>query len=154
MEILADSEITKHLPKSKQLELSLLDTIKNIKAQPHDKFFSEREIIEKYKINQTTVRQTLSRMVDDGLIYRINGKGTFFSPQVKNSTVIVVSDYNSNSLQHGRWAILSFFTGLNSGISEQELPFLTETITPAEYLECIDDIDLIYKNLFGIIFFS
>lgn len=47
--------------------------------KPGDRLPSENEIVAKYKVSRNTVRETLSALVEEGLLYRINGKGTFLS---------------------------------------------------------------------------
>ncbi len=45
--------------------------------KPGDLLPSEREYAEKYAISRMTVRQAISNLVKEGLIYRQKGKGTF-----------------------------------------------------------------------------
>ena len=43
----------------------------------HDKLPSERELTELFKVSRITVRQALADLQREGLIFKINGKGTF-----------------------------------------------------------------------------
>jgi DNA-binding LacI/PurR family transcriptional regulator len=69
------------LPKYFKLKQMLADYISE--NRPHMrpgaefKLPSEPELIKKYQMSQITVRRALSELEKDGLIYKINGKGTF-----------------------------------------------------------------------------
>jgi GntR family transcriptional regulator len=43
----------------------------------HTSLPSERELMNNYGVSRMTVREALSRLVDDGLVYRVHGAGTF-----------------------------------------------------------------------------
>ncbi|MFT6387227.1 MAG: GntR family transcriptional regulator [Cellvibrionaceae bacterium] len=45
----------------------------------HDKLPSERELIESFKVSRITVRQALAELQREGLVFKINGTGTFVS---------------------------------------------------------------------------
>jgi len=40
---------------------------------------SERELMSTYEVSRATVRKSIERLIADGLLYRIHGKGTFVS---------------------------------------------------------------------------
>lgn len=42
-----------------------------------EKIPSERELCEKYKVSRITVRQAINEAVNEGLLYKVQGKGTF-----------------------------------------------------------------------------
>lgn len=46
---------------------------------PHQMIPSENDISKEYEISRTTVRIVISKLVNEGLLYRIAGKGTFVS---------------------------------------------------------------------------
>ena len=52
-------------------------------SPPHTMLPSHHQIMEKYKVSDTTVRKTLSELDKDGLIYTHHGKGRFVSPKSK-----------------------------------------------------------------------
>jgi GntR family transcriptional regulator len=39
--------------------------------------YSERQLCEMYDVSRTTVRQAVGRLVHEGLLYHVKGKGTF-----------------------------------------------------------------------------
>ncbi len=46
---------------------------------PHTVIASEPELVASYHVSRATVRQAISELVKEGLLYRIHGKGTFVS---------------------------------------------------------------------------
>jgi GntR family transcriptional regulator, arabinose operon transcriptional repressor len=47
---------------------------------PNSMFMTENEAIERYKVSRITVRQAFNLLEEDGLIYRVQGKGCFVAP--------------------------------------------------------------------------
>jgi len=45
----------------------------------HSKLPSERELIALFEVSRITVRQALAELQREGLVFKINGKGTFVS---------------------------------------------------------------------------
>jgi len=60
-----------------QLTEELRKNIENGEWPPNSLIPSETELCEKYKVSRGTVRQALSQLVQEGLLYRKQGKGTF-----------------------------------------------------------------------------
>jgi GntR family transcriptional regulator len=60
--------------------------------QPGDMLPSESELIEQYQVSRITVRQALEALVNDGLIYRQRGRGTFVAhPTVEQGLSRIIS---------------------------------------------------------------
>ncbi|MFW5889726.1 MAG: GntR family transcriptional regulator [Bacillota bacterium] len=65
------------LPLYFQLKNIIKEKIENGELKPNDRIESERELEEKYNISRPTIRQALKELVNEGLLYREKGKGTF-----------------------------------------------------------------------------
>lgn len=63
-----------------QLRELIADTIKDGQYGPEYQLPSERELAEKFHLSRMTVRQATTALVNDGLLVRRRGKGTFVSP--------------------------------------------------------------------------
>lgn len=46
---------------------------------PHDKLPTERELADEFEISRPTVRRALDQLENDGVVYRVQGAGTFVS---------------------------------------------------------------------------
>jgi GntR family transcriptional regulator len=83
---------TSKLPLYHQLYEILRDDITRGEWQPGDMIPPEPELIELYQVSRTTVRQVLDMLVNEGLIYREQGRGTFVAhPTVEQALVRIIS---------------------------------------------------------------
>jgi GntR family transcriptional regulator len=62
-----------------QLKNTLVADIDAGQYRPHQRLLSERELGEKFKVSRMTVRQALTEMIREGILYTQVGKGTFVS---------------------------------------------------------------------------
>lgn len=65
--------------KYEELEQKLEEEIKKGVYKPGDKIPSENELPGKYGVSKNTARKAINELLKKGLIYRIQGKGTFVS---------------------------------------------------------------------------
>jgi len=74
------------LPLYHRIENDLKNKIFSGNYKPGDILPSERELIEIYKVSRLTAREAVSRLANQGLVRKIQGKGTFVStPKSENS---------------------------------------------------------------------
>ena len=79
------------LPLYHQLYEIVRGEILGKKWLPGDMLPPESELIETYQVSRTTVRQVLDMLVNEGLIYRQRGRGTFVAhPTVEQAMVRIV----------------------------------------------------------------
>ena len=64
-----------------QLEQNIKTQIEKELLKPGDLLPSEREYGEKYEISRITVRQAITNLVNERILYRVKGKGTFVMEQ-------------------------------------------------------------------------
>jgi GntR family transcriptional regulator len=80
------------LPLYHQLYEILRSNITRGEWQPGDVIPPESELIDRYQVSRTTVRQVLDMLVNEGLIYRQRGRGTFVAhPTVEQALVRIIS---------------------------------------------------------------
>jgi GntR family transcriptional regulator len=60
-----------------QLEEIIKELIESGELRPGDALPPEREYAEKYQISRMTVRQAFTQLVNNGYLFRLQGKGTF-----------------------------------------------------------------------------
>src|SRR5690242_475214 len=65
------------LPLYYQLKEVLRQQIRAGHLAPHTAIPSEPELVARYHVSRATVRQALTELVNEGLLYRQHGKGTF-----------------------------------------------------------------------------
>lgn len=65
------------LPLYKRIQLDIKEQISHHILRVGDLVPSESELMKKYFVSSITVKNALNGLVDDGLIYRVRGKGTF-----------------------------------------------------------------------------
>lgn len=71
--------------KSEQLRAHLIGLVSG-GLDPHVKLPTERELAEQFGVSRLTVRRVLDRLERDGLVYRVQGAGTFVSsPRISKS---------------------------------------------------------------------
>ncbi len=69
---------------------------------PHDKLPSERELTEQFKMSRVTIRQALSELQREGLIFKINGKGTFVSKPKASFDVSTLKGFGETAVSLGQ----------------------------------------------------
>ena len=80
------------LPLYQQLYEILRGMILRGEWQPGDMLPPEPDLVGRYQVSRTTVRQVLDKLVNEGLIYRQRGRGTFVAhPTVEKAMVRIVS---------------------------------------------------------------
>lgn len=73
------------IPKYHIVTMDLLNRINTQEFKSGDMLPSELELTQQYGVSRITIRKSLEKLVQDGVIYRIQGKGSFVSDQsVKN----------------------------------------------------------------------
>ena len=82
----------------KAIYIQLADTIRRQindgKIKPGDKLPSESEMQKEYNVARLTVREALSVLVNEGLLEKMHGKGTFCKQNAKSASVDVLLNMN------------------------------------------------------------
>ncbi|MET3851707.1 GntR family transcriptional regulator [Paenibacillus sp. OAE614] len=71
----------KFTPMYKKIENYILEQIRSGNWKPMNRIPSENELSDQFGVSRITVKNALSDLVDRGIVYRMQGKGTFVSEQ-------------------------------------------------------------------------
>lgn len=80
-EPLAAIDKQSHIPLYRQIQSQLKQLILDGQFTPQDMLPSENELAQRYQVSVMTVRQAMNELVNEGLIYRERGRGTFVARQ-------------------------------------------------------------------------
>ena len=69
--------------------------------RPHAALPSERQLMASYGVSRMTVRQALSMLADDGLVYRVQGSGTFVADPAKISKSLALTSFSEDITARG-----------------------------------------------------
>ena len=104
-----------------KLENDLRKMIRNNQFDALVPIPSETEMVKRYGLCRNTIRKVLQTLLDEGLLYKRRGKGTFIVPQETrplestrlNKLLIIIPDYNESTRQ-----LSSYDRCLLAGISD------------------------------------
>ncbi len=89
------------MPLYQQLKKIIEKKVNSQELKPHDKIPSERELCEKHNLSRTTVRQAIGGAINEGLLYRIHGKGTFVANPHINQGLVNLVGFEETLLRRG-----------------------------------------------------
>lgn len=122
------------LPIYYQLEEIIKDLIEKGNLKPGDLIPSEREFSEKYEISRMTVRQAVNNLVNDGILVRKQGKGTFVAKQKIEQLLKGLTSFSEDMKSRG----------MEPGTRLIDFKIISASKTIADKLE-IDEGGLIYE---------
>jgi GntR family transcriptional regulator len=90
------------LPLYYQLKEVLKQQIRAGHLAPHTAIPSEPELVARYRVSRATVRQALTELVHEGLLYRQHGKGTFVCEPRVQQTVSELTSLSEEIKRRGQ----------------------------------------------------
>jgi len=90
------------LPRYYQLKEIMRERVQSDEWKPGDLIPSERELSEKYGISRMTARQAITDLVNEGLFYREQGKGTFVSQRKITQQLIRLTGFTEDIKARGQ----------------------------------------------------
>lgn len=73
----------KKLALYKQIQEHIMQKIQSGQLRPADRIASEQELMDEFKVSKITVKNALTSLADEGVITRIQGKGSFVAADFK-----------------------------------------------------------------------
>lgn len=92
---------TSKLPYYQQLYLILRAKIDSQEWKPGDRIPGEAELIDQYRVSRSTVRQVLDMLVQEGLINRHRGRGSFVSQRTLEESMTRIISFTEDMRQRG-----------------------------------------------------
>ena len=93
-----------YIPLYMQLYSRLIKMIESAELKPGDKLASEREMADSLNVSRITARQAIQALLESGLVYREQGRGTFIAERKMRGLMGFASftdDINSRGYQPG-----------------------------------------------------
>jgi GntR family transcriptional regulator of arabinose operon len=88
------------IPLYQQIRQYILNQIDQKKWQPNDQIPSENELASQFHVSRITVRGAVSKLIEEGLIYRVQGKGSFIAPDAAGEPSLFNLDNDSRLIAY------------------------------------------------------
>ncbi len=137
------------LPLYYQLKEVLRQQIRAGHLTPHSAIPSEPELVAHYHVSRATVRQALTELVHEGLLYRQHGKGTFVcEPRVQHSLSELTSftdEIQRRGQKPGSILLVSELIRGSDEVRQQLRLTDEEQVVRLERIRTVDDQPVIYE---------
>lgn len=90
------------LPKYYLLKRDIVNKIELGEYQEGSLIESERELMEKYQFSRITVRKAIDELVNEGYLYRIQGKGTYVKGETESQNLFCLNSCTEDVKRLGR----------------------------------------------------
>ncbi|TMB85366.1 MAG: GntR family transcriptional regulator, partial [Chloroflexi bacterium] len=142
-------ERTNPLPLYYQLKEVLKQQIRSGHLAPHTAIPSEPELVANYHVSRATVRQALSELVHEGLLYRQHGKGTFVCEprvqQTQSELTSLTEEIQRRGKRPGGLLLVSELIRGSEAVRKQLSLIDTEQTIRLERLRTANDIPIAYE---------
>lgn len=101
-----------------KIKHALKEEILSNKFTSGDKFYSEKELVEKFQVSSITVIRAVKELASEGFLVRIQGKGTYIS-KARKQKLITFSDIELFDINHEQVQVLSINKGNNPHILKE-----------------------------------
>lgn len=79
-------DTSSYVPLYQQLKEFMMEMIDKGIWNPDDRVYSEQQLSEQFNVSRNTAKKAIEDLVQEGILYRIQGKGTFLShPKIEQS---------------------------------------------------------------------
>lgn len=83
------------------IKQDLLGAIEAGQLQPGGRLPSERELTERYGVSRMTVRQAIGHLEQEGIVRRVQGKGSFVAPAKVEEALVGLTSFTEEMLRRG-----------------------------------------------------
>ncbi|QEY33676.1 GntR family transcriptional regulator [Caproiciproducens galactitolivorans] len=89
------------LPKYYILKQKLIEKIDQEEFKANEMIPSERELIQQYDVSRITVRKAIDELVNEGYLYKVQGKGTFVKSDAYSQDLISITSCTQDVINLG-----------------------------------------------------
>jgi len=89
------------VPKYYLLKKTIIEKIDNEEFNSEDPIPSERELMEQYQVSRITVRKAIEELVNEGYLYKVQGKGTYVKSDDRSSDLIAITSCTEDVIRLG-----------------------------------------------------
>jgi GntR family transcriptional regulator len=136
-----------------QLESYIKMQIKAAVAKPGDRMIPENDLCSLLNVSRTTVRQSMNRLVEEGLLVRYRGKGSFIADQKLRRNINYMYNFTENIRSTG--AVPSSVVLKNEVLTADQmlceklqLPKNNKRVFFLSRLRCADNAPILYENTY------
>src|SRR3984893_3387436 len=137
------------LPLYYQLKEVLKQQIQAGHLAPHTAIPSEPELVAQYHVSRATVRQALTELVHEGLLYRQHGRGTFVCEPRVQQNISELTSFSEDLRRQGKrpGGLLLVSERVRGSLTVREQLRLTEEeqVVRLERLRTADDVPTAYE---------
>lgn len=90
------------IPKYFVLKKDLIRKIEMEEYLSNELIPSERELIDQYKVSRITVRKAVDELVNEGYLYRVQGKGTYVKSDEDSQDLFAITSCTEDVIRLGR----------------------------------------------------
>jgi DNA-binding LacI/PurR family transcriptional regulator len=101
-----------------KLKEDISSQIKSGQLKPGDAVLSGPQLSKKYKISKMSVEKTIRQMVDENILYRISGRGTFVKESSSSLSIGIVANPKEKNIFTSHYHS-HLYQGIERGINEE-----------------------------------
>jgi GntR family transcriptional regulator len=129
------------VPRYHAIESALRERIRGL--APHSPLPSEAELCAEFGVSRMTARGAVTRLANEGLVYRESGRGTFVAPPASNRRADSLMRFSEQMRRHGKTAssrLMVSRTRLATGDEVSQLrPGRASTVVEIQRVRLADD---------------
>ena len=116
-------------PKYLKVKSAIMEQLDAGDLEPHAALPSERELMQSYDVSRITVRKAIEELEQEGLVYKIQGKGTFVAGEYKKQNLISITSCTEDVRKQGMIPTrkVLFSEVIDADRKRQDRLMLTET---------------------------
>jgi GntR family transcriptional regulator len=119
---------------------------------PGDKIPSERELVELFKVSRMTVRHAIDQLVNDGILVRMVGKGTYVSSERLSTSLNILKSFSEDIIASGHRPSAKLI-GIERTVASESIASIlriakSQEVIKVERLRLVDDLEMAITTSF------